>query len=202
MTHSYFINGILIGFAMAIPIGPLGIMCIRRTLSNGRIQGLIIGLGAATADMVFSAVAAFGLTFISDILDSQRILIRIIGGSLLFLLGIKTFLTQPRDPKLRIDNTGLIKSYLYSVFITLTNPFTVFAFIAVFATFGLVKGITNFSASALVSGIFIGSFLWFLCLSSAIMLFRKKIDVRGLSWANKIGGVLIIISGLIAIASI
>jgi len=197
-----FLKGIFIGFAMAIPIGPIGIMCIRKTLTEGRLRGLIIGLGAATADLLYGCVAAFGLTIISNTLISQRIWIRLVGGALLLFLGVRTFRAQPTDPKFRIHSSGMLASYLYTVFLTLTNPLTIFAFIAVFAALGLGSGLGYFSASALVAGVFIGSCLWFLLLSSGVTLFRKKLDLVGLRWVNRIAGILIIISGVIAMASL
>ena len=192
----------MIGFAMAVPVGPIGIMCIRKTLTEGRLRGLIIGLGAATADLLYGCVAAFGLTIISNTLVSQRIWIRLIGGALLFFLGVRTFRALPKDPKIPIKSSGILRSYLTTVFLTLTNPMTIFAFIAIFAALGLGTGLSYFSAAALVVGVFIGSCLWFLSLSSGTTLFRKKLDLVGLRWVNKIAGILIIISGVYAIASL
>ncbi|HEY6436809.1 MAG TPA: LysE family transporter, partial [Ignavibacteriaceae bacterium] len=197
MDFTFFLKGIAIGFIMAIPIGPIGIMCIRKTLTEGRLSGLIIGLGAATADLFYGCIAAFGLTVISDTLNSQRIWIRIVGGALLFFLGIKIFRAQPKDPKFKISGSGRLRSYLTVVVLTLTNPLTIFAFIAVFAAFGLGDDLRIFSAVLLVAGVFIGSCLWFLLLSSGTILFRKKLDLEGLKWVNKIAGILIIISGFI-----
>jgi threonine/homoserine/homoserine lactone efflux protein len=198
-----FFKGIMIGFAMAVPIGPIGIMCIRKTLTEGRLRGLIIGLGAATADMLYGCVAAFGLTIISNTLVSQKIWIRLVGGALLLFLGIRTFRALPADPKIPIKNSsGILRSYLTTVFLTLTNPMTVFAFIAIFAALGLGFGHSYLSASGLVAGVFFGSGLWFLLLSSGVTLFRKKLDLEGMQWVNKIAGILIIISGVYAIASL
>ncbi len=202
MDFTFFLKGVAIGFVMAIPIGPIGIMCIRKTLTEGRLSGLIIGLGAATADLFYGCVAAFGLTVISDTLNSQRIWIRIAGGVLLFFLGIKSFRAQPKDPKFKISGSGRLRSFLTVVVLTLTNPLTIFAFIAVFAAFGLGDGLGFFSAVVLVAGVFIGSSLWFLFLSSGTILFRKKLDLVGLKWVNKIAGILIIISGFIVIGSL
>lgn len=202
MELTFFLKGIIIGFAMAVPVGPIGIMCIRKTLTEGKLRGLIIGLGAATADFFYGCVAAFGLTFISDALISQRIWIRLVGGALLLFLGIRTFRARPADLKIPINNSGILRSYLTAVFLTLTNPLTIFAFLAVFAALGLGNGLGYFSASALVTGVFIGSGLWFLLLSSGVILFRKKLDLVGLRWVNRIAGILIIISGVIAIVSL
>lgn len=202
MEFTFFLKGIAIGFAMAVPVGPIGILCIRKTLTEGRLRGLIIGLGAATADLFYGAVAAFGLTFISDTLVSQKFWIRLVGGTLLLFLGIRIFRAKPKDPKIRLRSNGILRSYLTSVFLTLTNPLTIFAFIAVFAALGLGDGLSYFSSSILVTGVFIGSGLWFLILSSGTILFRKKLDLVGLRWVNKIAGTLIILSGLIAIGSL
>ena len=202
MNLTFIFKGILIGFAMAVPLGPIGIICIRKTLTEGRLRGLIIGLGAATADLLYACIAAFGLTVISDTLNSQRIWIRLIGGALLLFLGIRIFRAQPKDPKLDINSNGMLRSYLTTVFLTLTNPLTIFAFIAVFAALGIGEGLSYISASFLVAGVFIGSSLWFLVLSSGVTLFRNKLDLVGLRWVNKIAGILIIISGVIAFTSL
>lgn len=199
---TYFLQGIVIGFAMALPVGPIGIMCIRKTLTEGRVHGLVIGLGAATADMVYSCIAAFGLTMITDILDSQKFWIRLVGGTLILFLGAKIFRAKPTDPKVPVKNPGMLGSYLYTFFLTLTNPLTIFAFIGVFAALGLGSGLSIFSAIALVLGVFIGSSLWFIALSSGFTLFRHKFKLNGLVWVNRIAGGLIIISGFIALISL
>ncbi len=201
MDLKLLVEGIIIGFAMAVPIGPIGIICIRKTLTEGRMRGLIIGLGAATADMLYGSIAAFGLTIISDTLLSQRVWIRLAGGALLLFLGVRTFRARPKDPKIEIQSSGR-RSYFTTIFLTFTNPLTVFAFIAVFAALGLGNGLSFLSASVLVAGVFTGSFLWFLSLSSGATFFRKKLDLVGMRWVNKIAGILIIISGVIAIASL
>lgn len=202
MDYIFFLKGIAIGFAMAVPVGPIGILCIRKTLTEGRLRGMVIGLGAATADLFYASVAAFGLTFISDTLVSQRFWIRLVGGALLLFLGIRIFRALPKDPKIRINNGGVVRSYLTTVFLTLTNPLTIFAFLAVFAALGLGSELKNFSATILVAGVFIGSCLWFLILSSGTILFKNKLDLDGLRWVNKIAGILIIISSLIVFGSL
>jgi threonine/homoserine/homoserine lactone efflux protein len=197
-----FLKGILIGFAMAVPVGPIGIICIRKTLTDGRLRGMIIGLGAATADLLYACVAAFGLTVVSNAIATERTWIRLVAGSFLLFLGVRTFRAHPADPKVPVNSSGLLRSYLYTVFLTLTNPTTIFAFIAVFAALGLGDKLSIVSASTLVIGVFIGSVLWFQLLSSGVIFFRKKLDIVGLRWVNRIAGVLIIISGVIAIVSV
>jgi threonine/homoserine/homoserine lactone efflux protein len=198
----FLLKGIFIGFAMAVPIGPIGIMCVRTTLTEGRLRGLVIGLGAATADLLYGCAAAFGLTIVSNVLASEQFWIRLVGGTLLVFLGVRTFRAQPADPKSNVRSSGILGSYFYTVFLTLTNPLTIFAFIAVFATLGLVNGLDYLSASILVAGVFIGSCLWFLLLGSGVTLFRDKLDAVGLQWVNRIAGILIIVSGVIAIGTL
>ena len=202
MEFTFFLKGIIIGFAMAVPIGPIGIICIRKTLTEGKLRGLIIGFGAATADLLYGCVAAFGLTVISNTLFNERLWIRLVGGALLFFLGVRTFRAHPADPNIPVNGNGILRSYLTTVFLTLTNPLTIFAFIAVFAALGLGNGLSYFSASTLVAGVFTGSCLWFLFLSTGVTLFRNKLDLVGLQWVNRIAGILIIISGVIAIVSV
>ena len=202
MDLTIFLKGIIIGFAMAVPIGPIGILCIRKTLTEGLLRGLITGLGAATADLLYGCVAAFGIKIISNTIVTQGMWIRLVGGALLLFLGIRTFRAKPADPKYRIQSSGMLGTYFYIVFLTLTNPLTICAFIAVFAALGLGAGVINVSGSALVLGVFTGSFLWFISLSSVVVLIKAKFDVVGLRWVNRIACILITLSGVVTIASV
>ncbi len=127
MDLTIFLRGILIGFAMAVPVGPIGIMCIRKTLTDGRLRGLLIGLGAATADLLYGCIAAFGLTAISNAIATERTWIRLVGGVFLLFLGVRTFRAPPVDPEVPVNSSGMLRSFLYTVFLTLTNPATIFA---------------------------------------------------------------------------
>jgi len=202
MEPIFFLKGLMIGFAMAVPVGPLGILCIRKTLAEGRSRGLIIGLGAATADSLFGSIAAFGLTFVSDAITSQELWLRLGGGVLLVFLGLRTFHAKRKDPIIPYDNKGMLGSYVSAFLLALTNPVTIFAFIAVFAAFGLGHTLEIVSASILVLGVFAGASLWFVVLGYIAILFRKKLDSGGLRWVNRIAGVLIIVSGLAALVSV
>jgi len=198
----FLLKGLIIGFAMAVPIGPVGIMCIRKTLAEGHSRGLIIGLGAATADALYGSLAAFGLTFVSDAISSQQFWVRLVGGALLLFLGIRTFRAKRKDPIMPFDNKGFWGPYVSAFLIAVTNPLTIFAFIAVFAAFGLGHTLNVFSAGILVFGVFAGSGLWFLTLGFVATFFRKKLDAAGLTWVNKIAGILIIVSGVAAFVSL
>ena len=202
MEPIFFIKGLIIGFAMAVPIGPVGIMCIRKTLAEGHSRGLIIGIGSATADALFGSMAAFGLTFISDAITAHQFWLRLVGGAVLLFLGVRTFYAQPKDPKIRYESTGVFRSFFYAFFLVITNPVTIFAFVAVFAAFGLGHTMNILSASILVLGVFLGSCLWFITLSYVATFFREKLDKNGFRWVNRIAGILILISGVIALTGL
>jgi len=202
MDPIFFLKGVLIGFGMAVPIGPAGILCIRKTLAEGRSRGLIIGLGAATADLLNGSVAAFGLTFVSDVIASQQLWFRLVGGSLLLFLGTKLLRARYKDTSNPSENKGLLGSYLSVLLLGLTNPVTIFSFLAVFAALGLGHGLMISSASILVLGVFAGSCLWFLTLGYTSTFFRKRLDSGGLRRVNWVAGGLIIVSGVAAFVSV
>jgi threonine/homoserine/homoserine lactone efflux protein len=197
-----FFKGLVIGFAMAIPIGPMGVLCIRKTMNEGRARGLIIGLGAASADLLNGSIAAFGLTFVSDMITSQQFWLRLVGGGVLLVLGIRMFRATRKDFAVPMGNKGALGSYMSAFVLALTNPMTVFGFIAVFAALGLGQGLRFIPACLLVLGVFTGSLLWFVGLGYASAFFRKGLDTGGLRIVNKIAGGLIIISGLAAFVSL
>jgi len=202
LEYTLLLKGIIIGFALALPIGPIGILCIRKTIAHGHLPGMIVGFGAATADAIYGCVAAFGLTVISDLLVTQQMWLRLVGGAFLLYLGIKTFLARPFEEISSSNGRGLLGSYVSTFLLTLTNPLTIFAFLGVFAALGVRNGDLDYgSAATLVLGVFLGSSAWFFILSYGVTLFRKKINSTGLGWVNRISGFLIICFGIIAIVS-
>ena len=202
MDIPFMLRGLVIGFSVAAPVGPIGVLCIRRSLAEGHASGFVSGLGAATADALYGCVAGFGLTFISNILIHQQIWIRLIGGLFLCALGVKTFLASPAKEGAPSRGRGLAGAYVSTFFLTLTNPMTIFSFAAIFAGLGIVGRERNYgSAGALVLGVFMGSGLWWLILSSAVGRLWRKIDATGLSWVNRASGAILIIFGLLALLS-
>ena len=136
MDIHLLLRGVLLGFAIAAPVGPIGVLCIRRTLAFGRITGLVTGLGAATADMCYGAVAAFGLAAVSSLLISQQHWIRLIGGAFLCYLGVTTILARPAAAAASARSGGLAAAYASTLALTLTNPLTILSFAAIFAGLG------------------------------------------------------------------
>src|SRR3972149_11539891 len=124
LDFNFLIRGLIMGFSIAAPVGPIGVLCIRRTLAEGRLHGLLSGLGAATADALYGCIAAFGLTFISDVLVPQQVWFRLVGGAFLILLGVKTLRAKPSEKSSSEKRTSLLGAYGSTFFLTLTNPMT------------------------------------------------------------------------------
>ena len=203
MAVGFLLRGLVIGFSIAAPVGPIGVLCIRRTLAEGRASGLVSGLGAATADAVYGCIAGFGLTFVLSFLVSQQAWFRLAGGVFLCYLGLKTFLGRPAEDTASTKTSGLLGAYASTLFLTLTNPMTILSFVAVFAGLGVGSEARDYlSAGALVLGVFIGSALWWLSLSSGVGLFRSRLDLQKLAWVSRVSGVVIIGFGLLALLSL
>jgi threonine/homoserine/homoserine lactone efflux protein len=199
----FWLRGLLIGFSIAAPVGPIGVLCIWRTLANGRVTGLVTGLGAATADACYGAVAGFGLTFISGVLIDQRIWLRLIGGVFLCYLGIKAFLVRPAEQAAPAKSTSLAGAYASTLLLTLTNPATIFSFAAIFAGLGVASaGGGYLAAGLLVLGVFLGSALWWLLLSGVVSIFRAKFGAHQMQWVNRISGIVILAFGILALVSL
>ncbi|HEY9644261.1 MAG TPA: LysE family transporter [Coleofasciculaceae cyanobacterium] len=209
MDLSFFLRGLMIGLSIAVPVGPIGILSIRRTLNSGWLAGLLTGLGAATADALYGCVAGFGLTFISDLLIDHAFWLRLIGGLFLCYLGVKTFISRPAetDDASSVPSSAQSMAYLSmygsTVFLTLTNPATILSFAAVFVGLGLATVGSNYlTAATLVAGVFSGSALWWLLLSSGMSLVRSKFNPRRLRILNRISGLILLTFGIIALMPI
>lgn len=204
MDDWLFIRGAILGFSIAAPVGPIGVLCIRRTLADGRLVGLLSGLGAATADACYGAVAAFGLTAISSRLVGQQDVLRIVGGIFLLYLGIRTFLAEPVQSIKSSQRRQLFGNYLSTLGLTLTNPTTIFSFVAIFAGLGWAGRAQEGYASAtlLVLGVFSGSAFWWLILSSGVSLVRGRFSLRVMRWVNRLSGSMIGGFGIIALVSL
>lgn len=203
MSMSLFFKGFTIGIAIAAPVGPIGVLCIQRTLTRGAFHGFVTGLGAATADALYGCLAAFGLTAISDLLIVHSIWFRGVGGAFLCYLGIKAFLAQPEFQKAPERHLVPLQAYGTTFFLTLMNPMTVLAFAAIFSGVGLIDEALHYSsASLMVLGVFLGSGIWWCFLSGFTNVFRGKCTPHKLVWVNKISGILIFTFGVLACLSL
>ncbi len=203
MDANFLVRGLVIGFSIAAPVGPVGVLCIRRTIAEGRRHGYVSGLGAATADAIYGCIAAFGLTFISTVLISQQTLLRLVGGFFLCFLGVRALRSKPVEQANLAETQSLIRAYGSTFFLTLTNPLTILSFAAIFAGVGIVNTSTNYaSAALLVLGVFLGSVMWWLVLSGGVSLFRAKFKPVWMLWVNRISGTIIFGFGVSVLASL
>jgi threonine/homoserine/homoserine lactone efflux protein len=195
-----FVRGLVIGFSIAAPVGPIGVLCIRRTLADGRATGLAVGLGAAAADAVYGAVAGFGLTAVSALLVRRHEALRLVGGLFLCYLGARTFVARPADGPARAGGVGLLGAFAATFGLTLANPATILSFVAVFAGLGIAGSASWRDAAVLVAGVFLGSALWWLILSGAVGVLRSRLDRRALHWVNRLSGLVLLAFGAAALS--
>ena len=200
MDVSFFWQGLAIGFSIAAPVGPIGVLCIRRTLAAGMAVGFVSGLGAALADAIYGATAAFGLTALTDLLVKQQTWLRVVGGLYLCYLGVRTFIARPAEKPAEIKAGNLAGAFLSTLLLTLANPTTIVSFIGVFAGFGLGAGAGSYgTAGLMVAGVFLGSAFWWLLLSGGVGYLRDRFDARKLAWVNRFSGAVILAFGLAAL---
>jgi threonine/homoserine/homoserine lactone efflux protein len=202
MAPAFLLKGLVMGFCIAAPVGPIGVLCIRRSLAYGQLHGFVTGMGAATADALYGCVAAFGLTVISDFLVGQRFWLSLVGGVFLCYLGARTFLSRPAEQAASARADGLLSAYVSTLALTLTNPITILSFVAAFAGFGLGTSPDYASAAAMVLGVFLGSATWWLILSGGVGSLRSRIRPAWLQAVNRLSGAVIFGFGAYALASL
>jgi threonine/homoserine/homoserine lactone efflux protein len=204
---SYLIKGIIVGLSVSIPLGPVGIFVIQRTISKGQIAGTIAGLGAVFADTFYAVIAGFGVKIIGDFMVENEIALRLIGSFFLIFMGYRIFtsniIKQVRYKMGVISKSKYLKDFAGIFFLTLSNPLTIVAFGAIFAGLGIVEGNSDARLTIyLIAGVFSGAFFWWFILGTFINIFRNKIRLRNLFWINKVTGILIILLGIVAGLSI
>lgn len=186
------LKGLVIGLSVAIPVGPIGVLTIKRSLTDGRLSGFVTGLGAATADGLYGAVAAFGMTAVSIYLNSMEVWLKSIGGLFMIYLGIRFFLSVPPSVKQQRPAEGLIYCYISTLFLTIVSPATIIAFIGVFAAVGLGTTETSYwEATLVVCGVFAGSALWWLILSWFVSRFQSAMNAARWILVNRVSGCII-----------
>lgn len=190
------------GFLVAVPVGPLGLLCINRALSMGPLTGLFSGFGVATADALAAGIAALGLTLVSEFLIDHQILLRVAGGVALLYLGLKIYWTEPKAAAPATVNS-LASAYATTFFLTISNPVTILSFVAIYAGWGL-ESLRGYYASAatLTAGVFIGSSLWWLMLACGLVLFHDRFSHHVLAWIHRVSGAVIAGFGLIVFLSL
>jgi threonine/homoserine/homoserine lactone efflux protein len=203
MSIYLLIEGIMIGVVVAVPVGPLGLLCINRALMLGPLYGLCSGLGVATADAIAAGIAALGITLISGFLTDYQVLLRFIGGIFLCYLGYKIYRTEPvsRMPIKTVN--GLLSAFATTFVLTLSNPVTILSFVAIYAGWHVPSLQGQYVAAAtLTVGVFTGSTLWWVGLFVGLTAFHRKFDLRFLFWVHRVSGAVIASSGVFVLLSL
>lgn len=196
-----FIKGFIVGLGASIPLGPLGVMCVQKTLSKGRNSGFITGLGAAVSDTFFAAFAILSLALIQDFVTEYETGVLMFGGLAVVIIGLKIYLTNPVK-QIRQSTGGKrhFEDFFSAVIMTVTNPGAVFLILGLFAFVGL--DIDGQSARSLISatlwGVFLGGSTWWFALSTSVNVFRKKFRLKQLLMINRISGIIIVVLGLVS----
>ncbi len=192
MDISLFVQGIIIGLTLAVPVGPLALICIQRTVSEGRLHGIFSGIGVATADSFYAAVTFLGLTVISGLIIAQQYLFRFLAGVILILIGIRVFLSIPSAISAKTEHETYLKDYLSMVALAIANPLTLIFFVVILPGYSVVINGTSFlSAAEFVAGVFFGSTVWWVVLCGSIGSVRSRISVSNLELINRVSGLLI-----------
>jgi threonine/homoserine/homoserine lactone efflux protein len=205
MSFWLLCKGLFMGLLVSAPLGPVGVMCIQRTMNRGIKSGLISGVGAAAADTVYAIIAVLGLGFVINFIKEEKYWIQLIGAGLIIILAIKIFYT---NPAVEIRKKGNKKSkpleeFLSVFFVTLSNPVVFFTFVGLFAWLNVINDEAGYaSAMILVGGIFTGAFGWWYLLSTVINKYRHKIRLKNIWWLNKIMGVIVFICGVVALVEL
>ena len=195
--------GIVIGLMVAVPVGPLGLLCVNRALSRGPLHGLFSGMGVATADSLAAGISALGMTLVSDFLIGHQMLLRTVGGLFLCYLGIKIFRTRPATQVPAGEVGSLARSYATTLLLTVSNPVTFLSFFAIYAGWGVQSLSGNYlGAAILAAGVFAGSVLWWLAIAVGLVLFRDRFSHSALAWIHRISGAVITAFGIVVFLSL
>jgi len=203
MLVGFLLKGMAVGLVIAVPAGPVGVLCIRRTIFHGSLAGFFSGLGAATADAVFGIIAGFGLTVVSDWLLGYKDWLRIGGAGFLLYIGVSAFFHDPlAGTRSQRDPEGLLADYASTFALTITNPVTILAFLAIFAAIGFTgEEATLGGAALLVLGVWLGSLMWWAALSLGAGVLRLSFRRTHLVWINRGSGGILVLSGVALIGS-
>lgn len=196
MLLSLFIQGLIVGFLVSVPLGPIGIVVVQRTVSKSRKAGFFSGMGAASSDAFYAVVAGFSMQIIIDFIRQHELLFQILGAVVLLIMGIYIFMKNPVTDLKRNKQRGstYFQDYISSFLVTVSNPLVVFVFLAVFASSGLVLSMEHpYYSLLIVAGVFVGGCSWWFTLSGLVGLFRHRINLRFLWWFNKIAGIAVLL---------
>jgi threonine/homoserine/homoserine lactone efflux protein len=195
-TLLYLIKGIFVGLVIALPAGPVGVLCVRRTFFEGPWFGIVSGLGAAVADVIFGIVAGLGLTVVRDWLLGYQEWLGALGGVYLLVVGARALRSRSNADPQPLGGENLAAAFASTFALTITNPITILAFAGIFAKVGVSQGAGFLDTGVLVGGVFLGSLLWWLGLSFGIGGLRRAAGTLHLVWLNRVSGGILTLSGL------
>lgn len=198
MNLDLFMTGVKIGLSVAMPVGPICLLCIRKSLSDTLAIGIALALGVATADVIYAVLGAVSVTTIHSWLNEYKFFIELLGAAVIIYLGIITLKNGiPQNKSVSCSTTTLLQTYFSIIAITLTSPMTIALFAGIFAGFGAELDMSNYNNIAQLSaGVFISTTLWFTLLSALVIFFKSWFNQEHLAWVNRIAGVLILGFGL------
>jgi threonine/homoserine/homoserine lactone efflux protein len=203
MSIYLFIEGILIGLVVAVPVGPLGLLCINRSLMMGPVCGFFSGLGVATADALAAGIAALGISLISGLLVQHQLALRLVGGIFLCYLGYKIYRTEPAAQAPVNNVNGLFGAYMTTFLLTFSNPVTILSFVAIYAGWHVPSLHGRYIAAALLTGgVFTGSVLWWVGLFIALTAFHHRFNLRFILWVHRVSGAVIAGFGVVVLLSL
>ena len=204
MLLAFLLKGVLVGIIIAVPAGPVGVLCIRRTIFHGRLSGFASGLGASTADAVFGIIDGFGLTVVSDLLLGYQDWLRLGGAGFLLYIGLSALTADPLGgAQSEQGPEGLLADYASTFVLTITNPITILAFLAIFAGIGFSgPQATVGRAAILVLGVWLGSLSWWAALAFGSGMMRLSFDRDHLVWINRASGGILVFSGALLLGSL
>jgi threonine/homoserine/homoserine lactone efflux protein len=193
-----FLQGLVIGFSVAAPVGPIGLLCIRRSIADGRLTGFVSGLGAATADALCGGIAAVGLTAVTNLLLAHQTWLQLGGGVFLIWVGVATLRAPaPQRAAVARESKNLLAAWASTLVLTLANPVTILSFLGIFAGLGLGSTTSgSLAACWLVTGVFLGSAAWWLFLSTAAGWLGRRLEHGGLRAVNLVSGLVIATFGV------
>lgn len=198
-----FLQGMVMGLVVAVPVGPLGLLCITRALAQGPTYGLFSGLGVATADALAAGIAALGITLISSFLSEYQLQLRLIGGAFLCYLGYAIATTEPVSQAPIKNINSLLGAYATTLFLTVSNPVTILSFVAIYAGWHVPSLDGHYiAAGALTAGVFTGSALWWVALFIGLTAFHDRFNLRFLFWVHRVSGAIIALFGVVVLLSL
>ena len=195
------LRSLVIGFTIAMAVGPITLLVVRRTIEHGGVYGLVSGFGVAAADATYGGVAAFGLTALTSLLVSVHTALGLVGGAVIVLIGLQTVRSRPTGPVPETERPGLLGGFASIYALTMTNPLTIVLYAGVFAAIGLGVGGGFADAALATAAILVGSGLWWVVLCAVVAWVRGRVSTTALLWVNRVSGAALVAFGALAIVA-